>query len=90
MESASCTKQTITLIDGKVFMMNGVDNIASFDEGYILLDTSSGRVSVEGNDLKIESLSKDDGNILIKGDISGFFRTETTEHKRGFIRKIFG
>ena len=90
MENNFNAKQTVTLIDGKFFSMNGVNDIAGFDDGFIVLDTVLGRISIEGSDLKVESLSSDGGDILIKGNISGFFLSETPERKKGFFRKMFG
>ena len=90
MEGNLNSKWIVTLVDGKVFTMNGVSNILGFDEGYILLDTSSGRMCVEGSDLKLESLTKDTGSVLIKGNISGFFLSESQDKKNGIFKRLFG
>lgn len=82
-------KNKITVIIGHSFSMIGVEDIRGFDEGYVSLDTASGRISVEGSDLKIESLTKDDGCIFIKGNVSGVF-ISSEEKKRGFFAKFFG
>ncbi len=90
MENNIVSKGVVTLTDGKILTMNGVKDIAGFDEEYIILDTGLGRIGVEGKDMKIESLSSDGGDILIKGTINGFFRTENPERKKGIFGKIFG
>ena len=89
MDTISTDKNKITVVIGHSFSMAGVENIRGFDEGYVSLDTSSGRISVEGSDLKIESLSKDDGCVFIRGSVSGVF-IAAEEKKRGFFGKIFG
>lgn len=82
-------KSKISVIIGHSFSMAGVEDIRGFDEGYVSLDTVSGRITVEGSNLKIESLTKEDGCIFIAGNISGVF-IATEEKKRGFFGKIFG
>ena len=84
------SKQIITLTDGKILTMGGVVDIAGFEDGMIVLDTTRGRINIEGADLKIESLNSDGGNILIKGQITGFFCSEERADKKSFLRKIFG
>ena len=69
-------------------IVNGVLNVQSFGEEYLTLNTAMGELTVEGNDLKIESLTKDSGEILIIGKINGIFYKEEKSDK-GFFRKIF-
>ena len=77
-------KQTVTLSDWQTLNINGVEDIAGFDEGIVILETHSGRISVEGVGLKIESLTRDGGVVFIRGGISGIYRSEK-EKKRGFF-----
>ena len=49
--------------------LNGVSNIIGFDEGYVTLATTDGKIIIEGEGLKIESLSKQGGEINISGKI---------------------
>ena len=87
MENALLKSQTITVTNLKTFTMSGVTDIAAFDGDYILLDTSMGRISVEGKDLKIQSLTKENGEILVFGDITGVFVTPIKEKKGFFFRE---
>ena len=83
-------EKSITITLGKSFSMYGVNDIRGFDEGYVSLDTKSGKVTLEGKDMKIESLSKEDGHIFVSGDISGVFCDREVEKSRGFIRRMLG
>ncbi len=69
--------------------LNGVCNVIGFDEGYVTLATSDGKIIIEGEGLKIESLSKDGGVINISGKIRGVFYSEKRTLKSPFS-KIFG
>jgi sporulation protein YabP len=64
-----------------------VINVESFDEEYLYISTKLGNIGIEGKGLKIESLTKEDGKILITGEIKGIFYYEE-KPKRG-IGKIF-
>lgn len=82
-------KQSITLVDRRILTMGGVNDIAGFDEDCVILDTTMGRITVEGKEMKIESLTKEGGNILIKGDISGIFCSDTPAKKKGLFERWF-
>ena len=68
--------------------VNGVMNVECFGEEYLTLNTSQGQLTIEGENLKIESLTKENGEILITGKICGLFYREDRIEK-GFFRKIF-
>ena len=80
-------KQTVTIVDRKVLTMGGVNDIRGFDDEGIVLETGLGRVHIEGSDLKIESLSREGGSILIKGEIEGLYFTDTEQKKKGIFGK---
>ena len=69
--------------------INGVSNIESFDDTYITLEIGEGRIFVEGEGLKIESLSRDDGEIEITGRINGLFYGDKKKLS-GKLRGLFG
>lgn len=69
--------------------LNGVSNIESFDDGYITLEIGEGRISVEGDGLKIESLSREGGEIQITGKINGVFYNDKKKIS-GKFKGLFG
>lgn len=68
--------------------LNGVLNVSSFGEDFLSLNTSLGEVIIEGTDLKIESLTKENGEILIIGKINGIIYKDKKDEK-GFFGKLF-
>ena len=68
--------------------IDGVENVLGFDESYVSLMTVVGRIVVEGRELKIESLSKENGEISVIGKIDGVFYTEEKGAK-GVLARIF-
>lgn len=82
-------KKIQTVIDNRESLtMGGVINVECFTEDYLILNTSLGELTVEGENLKIESLTKENGDIYISGKINGVYYKEKTSDK-GFFRKIF-
>ena len=90
MENSAIDVGTVKIVIGKSFSMSGVNDIRGFDEGIVVLDTQSGRVNIEGKDLKIESLSKEDGKILVSGNVQGVYLYTQENKKRGFFARLFG
>lgn len=74
----------LTVKERNRLSLNGVSNIESFDEGYITLETSDGRICIEGQGLKIESLSREGGEIQITGKIMGVFYSDKKKNTGRF------
>ena len=78
----------VLINDKKSITMNGVKNVLSFDEGYVSLEAEQGKVSVEGRNLRIESLAKESGEIYITGDILGVIFSEE-KPVEGVFKRLF-
>lgn len=70
-------------------VLNGVINIESFESSYVTLETSEGRISIEGEGLKIEDLCSTNGEIRISGKINGVFYSKEKK-ARGGLARLFG
>lgn len=79
---------TLTIKERSSVTADGVENVLGFDETYVALSTVAGKIIIEGQGLKIENLSKDHGEILISGRISGVFYEEKKTPK-GILARIF-
>ena len=76
-------KQTVRIEDRKNFYADGVLSILTFDNEYVELSTTYGKMVIEGRDLKIFDLSKETGRVAINGEI-------TTVAYRGAVKKRKG
>ncbi len=86
MDNATKTlHQFINIIDRKKIEADGVESIASFEDGYIVLDTSFGQIGIEGDGLKIVDLSKESGKITVIGKINSVVYLDSTK-KKGLFR----
>ncbi len=81
--------QELIIKDRKLLTVDGVKNVQSFGEDYLRIETVLGILNIEGSELKIESLTKEDGKIRVVGNISGAFY-ENQKTKRGFFSGILG
>ena len=77
-------KQTVVLTDKCDLVIDCVQNIVSFDDTFVALQTQGGRINVEGSELRVDSLQKENGKIHIIGNISGVFYS-----KEGIKQKAF-
>ena len=77
----------INLVNQSILAINCVLHIVSFDEDEICIMTKSGKVVVEGKSLKVESLSKENGQILVTGEILYLSFPKTNTGKGGAFLK---
>ena len=75
--------QQILISDRTKAEIDMVSAVISFDEDGVLLESSLGRIAMEGSGLKIENFEKTTGKILISGNISGVFYLQKGEKKKG-------
>lgn len=50
--------------------ISGVSEVESFDENTIVMQTSHGLLVVRGENLHIEKLSLDGGDLIVEGEVS--------------------
>ncbi|MBE6534937.1 MAG: hypothetical protein E7678_08265 [Ruminococcaceae bacterium] len=87
--SEKLLKHTSILIkERKIASLDGVENVIGFDESYIALETVAGKIVIEGQELKIQNLSKDTGEIEISGRVLGVFYSEEKSPKN-LLARIF-
>ena len=79
------TEHKIILDHRQNLQITGADDVISFDETSIVLHTTDGILSVDGDDLHILRLNTDggDGIMTVTGHISGVFYVDDTTPKKG-------
>lgn len=77
------------LISGRSSLtVDKVLHIVFFDEQTLSVDTECGRIVVEGEELKLTSLDKENGRIILNGRINGAFYSEERIIRHG-LGKLF-
>ena len=69
--------------------VTGVDDVESFDETTIVMNTSQGNLIVRGSGLHIGKISLDVGEIKVEGMITDLSYEEKV-HTGGFWSRLFG
>ena len=59
--------------------MSGVTEVVSFDESMVVLKTSLGLLTLQGQELKLKTLSLEGGQVAVDGQISGLIYEEPRE-----------
>ena len=69
----------LTLNERKHLTMTGVTEVVSFDETAVVLQTGLGLLRVQGQDLKLKTLSLEGGQVAVEGSISALVYEEPRE-----------
>lgn len=90
MKNSAAKEQRILVSSRAGVEITDVSGVVSFDEEGIILETGTGRLSVEGEGLRITVLSLETGVVSAVGKINGLvFLNEQREKRSGFFgRKV--
>ncbi len=83
-------KQTLTLKNREKLALDGVLAVVSFDEGAVVLKTTLGRLTIEGEGLHVTKLLLDCGEVSLEGKIRGVYYEDTREGGRTSFFRRFG
>ncbi|MCQ2385207.1 MAG: sporulation protein YabP [Clostridia bacterium] len=64
---------SLTLEDRKALSLDGVEDVASFDEGSITCRTALGDIVIEGGSLRIRAFEAEKGELSVEGEISALY-----------------
>lgn len=78
---------TVVIKSRKEISVSGIKSILGFGEDYVLLDTECGKLEIEGEGMRIEGLSKEEGCANIKGHINSLYYHQPRLTKRLFSSK---
>lgn len=70
--------------------LEGVNNLGSYDQEQIILETSSGVLEVKGEGLHIQQLNLDQGKVIVDGEIFSLVYTDenATRKGKGFFGRL--
>lgn len=95
MEDISSAKQRvhkIMLTGRRTCTINGVSDVLSFDIHEILLETDQGMLMLRGDDLHVNRLTLEKGEVDIDGRVDSLTYSDTTAHQGkgdSFLSKLF-
>ena len=73
----------LTLDERSRLTMTGVTEVVTFDDTFVVLHTTLGTLEIQGQQLKLKSLSPDGGHVAVDGHICALSYEEPRQ-KRSF------
>lgn len=79
----------IIMENRKSLTVTGVMDIDSFDEQTVIMFTEQGELTVKGENLHINKIDVDTGDLSMEGEISSLSYSENQQQRGGFFSKLF-
>lgn len=73
----------VTMEERSSLTVSGVSDVERFDENEIVMSTSKGTLVVTGENLHIEKLSLDGGDLKVEGDIDALTYEDARRERGG-------
>lgn len=83
--------QNLVLENRGKLSVSGVNDVLSFDDQVVMVDTELGLLTVKGENIRINKLSLDTAEVIIEGEISSLAYSQTKKEKSAgtILSKIF-
>ena len=88
----SSIMQNIVLENREKLSISGVNDVLSFDDQIVILETQLGLLTIKGDNLRINKLSIDSEEVIIEGEINNLAYSEKDIERKGgssLLGKIF-
>lgn len=84
------TIQNIIVENREKISITGVNDVLSFDDQIVIIDTELGMLTIKGEDLRINKLSLDTTEVSIDGTINSInYSEKQNKGTGGLLSKIF-
>lgn len=83
--------QNLVLENRKKLSISGVNDVLSFDDQVVMVDTELGLLTVKGENIRINKLSLDTAEVIVEGEISSLSYSQNKQEKNTgtLLSKIF-
>ena len=83
--------QDLVLENRGQLSVSGVNDVLSFDDQVVMVDTELGLLTVKGENIRINKLSLDTAEVIIEGEISSLAYSQNKQEKSSgtILSKIF-
>ena len=87
-DNGSAAPHHVVLEERKHLTVSGVEDVERFDENTIVLSTTQGAMTVSGENLHIEKLSLDGGDLKVEGEIESLIYEADRGDRGGFFARL--
>ena len=83
--------QNLVLENREKLSISGVNDVLSFDDQIVILETGLGLLTIKGENLRINKLSLDSEEVIIEGEINNlsYSEKEIERKQSSILGKIF-
>lgn len=83
--------QNLFLENREKLSVSGVNDVLSFDDQVVIVDTELGMLTVKGENIRINKLSLDTAEVIIEGEIYSMNYTQKNQEKSSgsLLSKLF-
>ena len=83
--------QNLVLENRGKLSVSGVNDVLSFDDQVVMVDTELGLLTVKGENIRINKLSLDTAEVIIEGEMSSLAYSQNKQEKSTgtILSKIF-
>lgn len=89
-DSRPAMSHQIILEEREQLVISGVEEVESFDENTIYLTTAQGGLEIQGEELHIEKLSLDGGDLKVEGRVNALIYGEERRERGGLFSRLLG
>ena len=83
-------EQNIEIQNREKAVVTGVEDIHSFDDELVIVQTDLGLLTIKGENLKMNKLNLDNNELIIEGKTSAIAYSDAVQNKKqGFMNKLF-
>lgn len=83
-------EQNIVIQNREKAVVTGVEDIHSFDDELVIVQTDLGLLTIKGENLKMNKLNLDNNELIIEGKTSAIAYSDAVQNKKqGFMNKLF-
>lgn len=87
-DGGTATPHHVVMEERRRLSVSGVEDVERFDENTIVLSTTQGAMTVTGENLHIEKLSLDGGDLKVEGEIESLVYEEDRGSTGGFFARL--
>ncbi|MCF2670794.1 MAG: sporulation protein YabP [Butyricicoccus sp.] len=80
---------SLTMFGRERLAVTGVTDVTTFDENAIAMETDEGTLTVRGENLHVERLSLDQGELCLTGEVQSLEYDDTTGARGGLFARLF-
>ena len=83
-------EQNIVIQNREKAVITGVEDIHSFDDELVIVQTDLGILTIKGENLKMNKLNLENNELIIEGRTSAIAYSDATQNKKqGIMNKLF-